>query len=158
MLRIRPIRPSDERTLQKFKYTLSDDDMFMRFMSTGMKFHHRKALSLTVIDYFNHMAIIATTGIPGNETILGVARYYTNPDNKIAEVAFTVHVKWRRKGVGTFLLRHLTKIAIEYGISGFRAEILSKNKAMMQLFHKSECAIHSSYDDDLFTMWYTFES
>jgi GNAT superfamily N-acetyltransferase len=122
-----------------------------------MRFSHARTLPLTVIDYFNHMAITAVIGSPGNEEIIGVARYYTNPHNRIAEVAFTVQEKWRRRGLGTFLLKHLTKIAKEHGVKGFRAEILSKNRAMMQLFHKSECAIHSSFEDDLFTMWYTFE-
>ncbi len=156
-LTVRPLRPSDQRALQKFKYSLPDDDVFLRFMSAGMKFTHSATLPLTAIDYFNHMAIAAFLGAPGQEDIVGVARYFTNPHNRIAEVAFTVHDRWRRRGIGTFLLRHITRIAREYSIKGFRAEILAKNKAMMGLFHKSQCTIHSSYEDDLFSMWYTFD-
>ena len=72
-------------------------------------------------------------------------------------MAFTVHDRWRRRGIGTFLLRHITRIAKTYGIKGFRAEILAKNKAMMGLFHKGQCTIHSSYEEDLFSMWYCFD-
>lgn len=155
-INVRPIKPSDERALQKFKYSLSDEDVFMRFMTTGTRFTHNKILPLTVIDYYNHMAIVATTGPPGSEEIVGVARYYNNPKNNIAEVAFTVHEKYRRRKIGTFLLKHLTKIAKEHGIKGFMASILAKNKAMMRLFHKSECVIHSRFNDDLFVLWYYF--
>jgi acyl-CoA hydrolase/GNAT superfamily N-acetyltransferase len=156
-LNVRPLRPSDQRALQKFKYSLPDDDVFLRFMSAGMKFTHSATLPLTAVDYFNHMAIGAFIGAPGHEEIMGIARYFTNPHNQIAEVAFTVHDRWRRRGIGTFLLRHITHIAKTYGIKGFRAEILAKNKAMMGLFYKSQCTIHSSYEDDLFSMWFTFD-
>jgi acyl-CoA hydrolase/GNAT superfamily N-acetyltransferase len=156
-IRMRPVRPSDERAIQKFKYSLSDEDVFLRFMSMGMRFSHATTLPLTIIDCTSHMAIVAVTGSPGSEDIVGISRYYTNPTTQIAEVAFTVSEKWRRRGVGTALLRQLTKIAREHDIQGFRAEILAKNRAMMRLFHKSECTIHSSYEDDLFTMWYHFD-
>jgi acyl-CoA hydrolase/GNAT superfamily N-acetyltransferase len=157
MMRVRPILPSDERALQKFKYALSDGDVFLRFMSTGKKFTHTGIQPLTVIDYFTHMALVAVTGSPGNEDIIGVARYFCSKDSPVAEIAFTVKEKWRRRGVGTCLLRLMTDIAREHGIVGFKAEILSKNRAMMRLFNKSECTIHSSYDEDIFSVWYKFD-
>lgn len=155
---IRPVRPSDERAIQRFKYSLSDEDVFLRFMSTGIRFNHSRVMPLTMVDFKTHVAIIAFIGSPGEEEIIGIARYYNNPSTNIAEVAFTVNEKWRRRGVGTSLLKHLTRIAKSQNIKGFRAEILAKNKAMMRLFHKSECTIHSSFEDNLFTMWYLFDT
>ncbi|MFH1434989.1 MAG: GNAT family N-acetyltransferase [Pseudomonadota bacterium] len=156
-IRVMPIRPSHERALQRFKYSLSDEDVFLRLMSVGTKFTHRRTMPLTVIDYVNHMAVIAAVGPHGREEIVAVGRYYNDQDANMAEVAFTVHEKWRRRGIGTLLLKQLTKIARQHGIMGFRAEILVRNRAMMRLFHKSECVMHSRCDGDMFSLSYTFD-
>jgi len=155
---IRPIKATDERPLQQLYYSLSDKDVFLRFMGNDPHFPHRRMQALTVVDYDRRMALVATIGPLGNEKILGIGRYdIINPDSCIAEVAFTVREDWRRMRVGAILLEHLTVIAKSKGVKGFRAEILAQNQAMMRLFHTSGAKMHSQIEDGLYSLWYMFD-
>ncbi len=157
-LSVRPIKASDEPALQRLYYSLSDQDVFMRFMGNDRHFHHNRMQALTVVNYDTRMAIVATRGRMGREEIMGIARYDIDPASGIAEVAFTIRDSMRRQGIGTRLLEHLTVIAKSKGVKGFRAEILSRNRAMMSLFNTSGARPHSHVEDGMYTMWYAFDS
>jgi acyl-CoA hydrolase/RimJ/RimL family protein N-acetyltransferase len=154
---IRPVKASDERRLQELFYSLPDKDVYLRFVGNNPNFPHRRMQSMTIVDYEDRMAIVAAIGPVGNRSIIGVARFDRHKDSDTAEVAFTVRNDYRRKGVGTHLLKHLTRIAITKGIRGFQAEILSENKAMMRLFHTSGCKTSSSIEDRMYSCWYKFD-
>ena len=74
---------------------------------------------------------------PSGEEIIAIGGYYLNPETNRAEVAFAVHDKWQGKGIGTFLFKHLTRIALRYGIKGFTAEVLVQNSPMLKVFQRS---------------------
>jgi len=80
---------------------------------------------------------------PAGDQIIAIGSYYLNPKTNRAEVAFTVHDAWQRRGIGTFLLKHLMRIARRNGISGFTAEVLVENKAMQAVFNKADCKVSS---------------
>ena len=63
---------------------------------------------------------------------------YLDPEINRAEVALTVHDRWQRKVIGTFLFKHLTRIAMHYGIKGFTAEVLPQNSRMLKVFQRSK--------------------
>jgi len=163
VLTLRPIRPRDEPLLQRLFYSLSDEDVYFRFLGHDRRFGHKRVQPLTVIDYRDRMAIVATVGGQERESIVGIARYERVVDGDLAECAFTVHPHYRRMGVGSALFYELIHIAKNRDIAGFRAEVDEKNRAMLNLFlHSLQDAkikndMHIEYDDGMYSLWYYFD-
>ncbi|MFZ1036432.1 MAG: GNAT family N-acetyltransferase [Smithella sp.] len=132
----RPIKISDEPRLKDFVYSLSEQSLYRRFMSTRKDVPHAVLQSLVIIDYTTEMAILAVVPQGENEEIVGVGRYYINGSTHTAEVAFAVKDSYSNKGIGTELLSYLTYLAKRQGLLGVTAEVLMDNYPMMHVFNK----------------------
>ncbi len=58
-LLLRPVKLSDEPLLKDFFYSLSNDSMYKRFISTRTDMHHDRLQSFVVINYLKEMVILA---------------------------------------------------------------------------------------------------
>ncbi|WP_438001585.1 GNAT family N-acetyltransferase [Sorangium sp. So ce185] len=132
----RPVRLSDEAALQDLFYRLSDESVYRRFMSHKREHPHEEMQQLVNLDYEQNMAIVACAG-PERDAVVGMARYDVDPKNNLADIAFVVRDEWQGKGVGTLLMRRMAEIARARGLSGFEADVLLSNKAMMRVLEKS---------------------
>ncbi|HNY66326.1 MAG TPA: GNAT family N-acetyltransferase [Deltaproteobacteria bacterium] len=136
---LRPVKPTDERAIQDMVYELPDQDIYTRFFQNLKDFTHKLAMPLAAIDYNDRMAIAAVIGKEepeSREQIVAVGHYIRDPQTNFAEVAFTTHKDWQNRGIGTFLLQYLVRIAKEKNISGFTADVLARNAPMMKVFTK----------------------
>ncbi len=133
---LRPIRLSDEPLLKDFVYSLSDQSLYRRFISSRKDMPHERLQPMVVIDYTREMAILAIVETDGKEEIIGVGRYYIDEKTHTAEVALTVRDDYQNRGVGTELLSYITYIAKSRGLLGFTAEVLVENEPMLRLFEK----------------------
>jgi acyl-CoA hydrolase/GNAT superfamily N-acetyltransferase len=134
---IRPIKISDEPRLKDFVYSLSDQSMYRRFMSRRTDMPHERLQALVVIDYTREVALLVfSANEEDTELILGVGRYYIDPERHRAEVAFAVRDDHQGRGIGTELLAYMTYLAKREGLLGFRAEVLVENKPMLHTFEK----------------------
>ncbi len=136
----RPVKPTDERAIQDLIYTLPEQDIYTRFFQNLKSFSHKLAMPMAAIDYNDKMAIAAVVGKEepeSKEKIVAVGRYVRDPNTDFAEVAFTTDHQWQNRGIGTFLLQYLIRIAKEKNIKGFTADVLSQNIPMMKVFSKS---------------------
>ena len=68
--------------------------------------------------------------------MIGVARYFRDRASTEAEAALTLHDDYQKRGIGTYLMRYLAKVAVDHGITTFRADVLPGNTGMMRVFHK----------------------
>ena len=134
---LRPVRISDEPLLKDFFYSLSDQSIYRRFISARTDMPHERLQEFVVIDYTREMVILAVTGEPGQETVIGVGQYGIDETTHTAEVALVVRDDFQNKGVGTELLNYLTYLAKRQGLLGFTAEVLVGNQPMMHLFEKA---------------------
>jgi acyl-CoA hydrolase/RimJ/RimL family protein N-acetyltransferase len=134
---VRPVKPVDEEMLSDMFYDLSDQTIINRFFSMLKSMPHRRLQQLCCIDYASEMSLVAIEGTSPNQKIVGLGSYYLNPATQRAEIAFLVADAWQGKGIGTYLMYMLVKIAKSRNIKGFTAEVLRDNVAMIALMHKS---------------------
>jgi acetyl coenzyme A synthetase (ADP forming)-like protein len=131
-VRVRVMRPDDEKGLLALFQSLSDEARWLRFFSPAQGSAlaaeaHREA----VLDHA--FALVASSR---SECIVGHAFYAATGQNR-AEVAFTIAEEFRGRGLGTMLLGQLAEVAVANGIQVFEAEVAASNHAMLRVFRES---------------------
>jgi GNAT superfamily N-acetyltransferase len=147
---VRPINPTDSPLLKDLFYDLSQESVYSRFMQHLTHMPQKQIHDFVYIDHRHEVSIVATLPGAGGEEILAVAGYYLDPRRNRAEVAFLVADEWQNRGIGSFLLRHLIRIAKRNGIAGFYGEALRQNRAMQAVLRNSGCKMQSHIDDGIF--------
>jgi len=145
VLRIRPIRPEDEKLLTAMAARMTAEDLRMRFFTAIRGLSHQLAARLSQIDYAREMALIAQA--EHDDEILGVARFSADPDNREAEFSVTVRSDWKGRGVGWSLMARLVEIARQRGIGSLTGIVLHENEAMRRFCHDFGFAIASNPGD-----------
>lgn len=134
---VRPIRPTDEEMMSDMFYDLSDQTIINRFFSMLKSMPHRRLQEFCCIDYEKDMSLVVIHGRSPHQRIVAVGSYHLNPATHRAEVAFLVADDWQGRGIGTFLMRSMVRIAKSKKIKGFTAEVMRDNVAMIALMHKA---------------------
>jgi len=150
----RPVKPTDEDALSEMLYSLSPASVRTRYMTQTMTFPHRDVQRLTNIDYKQNLAIVGTVPSVSGEGIVAIAQYFLDPKTQAAEVAFIVQDEWQQKGMGTFLLEYVSKIARQRGVRKFYAKILPANKPMLAVFYNSGYKINTEFDGEVYNITY----
>ncbi|RMI06830.1 MAG: GNAT family N-acetyltransferase [Calditrichaeota bacterium] len=153
----RPVRPTDEPLLKEMFYTLSERTILQRFFSLIKAMPHEKLQKLVNVDYVNEMCIVGVVQEGDTERMVAVGHYVVDPATQMADVAFLVHDDYQGKGIGTFLLRYLIKIARDRGIVGFTADVLADNRPMIHVFHKSGCHLKTCLAEGIYHIEFRFE-
>jgi acetyltransferase len=131
--RIRPIRKDDAAREREFIHGLSPESRFQRFMYTIREPSDELVARLVDIDGHARMALIAVTGEPPDEHIVGVARYAADPGGRDCEFGVAVGDAWQCRGIGTTLTRLLFEHAAHQGFRSIYGNILANNHRMMEL-------------------------
>ena len=132
----RALLPSDEFAFRNFFYSLQAHTIYYRFFSKRRSFSHEFVQKQWAnVDYRKNMSIIGMVGKGGHRQIMAIGSYAQSDDQR-AEVAFVVREDFQNMGVASFLLKTLEEIAKENGYTGFSAEVLADNEAMIYVFKK----------------------
>ncbi|MDZ7641672.1 MAG: GNAT family N-acetyltransferase [Desulfurivibrio sp.] len=151
LVSFRPVHPTDEPRMRDLLYALSQETLHYRFMSAGGRFVHREIQNFVYIDHRKDAAIVGTVPEAHGEEIIAVGRYYLDEKSNRAEVAFVIRDEWQNRGLGTFLCKHLIKIAKRNGIAGFTAEVLRDNRRMQAIFNHSGYTVESRMEDGVYS-------
>ncbi len=150
-INFRPIHPTDLPRMKDLLYALSQQTVYYRFMSPLKQFSWKQIQDFVYVDHRSEVAIAGTLPASYGEDIIAVGRYYLDPKTNRAEVAFVVRDDWQNRGIGSFLLKTLTSIAKNNGISGFTAEVLRNNKAMQAVLNKSETKVSTKLQQNVYS-------
>jgi len=156
-IELRPVKISDEPLLKDFFYSLSDNSLFRRFISSRRDIPHERLQEFVIIDYSKEVSIVATINNDEKEVIVGLGQYIILPNSHTAEVAFVVADKYQNMGVGNELLSYLTLLAKKQGLLGFAAEVLVENRPMMYLFEKAGFSISKRTEGDVYQLTMGFD-
>ena len=141
---IPPIRSDDESRIKDMFYSFSEQTVYLRLHASLKTMSHNKLQVFCNVDYDTEMALVGTVGEPGEEEVVAVGRYLTDPSKTSAEMAFVVRDDWQRKGLGTILFQRLLEIGRSNGIRKFSAEVLIENSGMLKIFHRSGLNIETT--------------
>ncbi len=136
-LKIRPVKPTDERMIQELHYSLDDQDRYLRFFTPVKDFRHKKIQPMVNIDYSTDMILVGEFSEKGEEQIIGLGAFFKTVQPSVAEIAFVVHKDWRGLGITKFLLNYLVQIGKELNYRTFTGSILLQNKPMLHIINSS---------------------
>lgn len=134
VLHIRLIRPEDKQALQSGLAGLSPTSRYLRFFMGKSQFSESELRYLTEIDYDQHFALCGFVSIEGENTGVGVARYFRlQAEPEVAEAAVAVIDAYQQLGIGRALVERLSQAALERGVQWFQCEFLAQNTVIQKL-------------------------
>jgi GNAT superfamily N-acetyltransferase len=154
---VRPIKPDDDDLWLEFFYSLSEDAIYHRFFQPLKRVPRKEVAHFVVVDYRDRMALVAVARQEEREQLIAVARYERDPATNLAECAFAVQDQWQGRGLGTFLLQYLIRIAMINGIEGFTALVMADNRRMLRLFQRTGYLIRSQYEEHAWNISFRFD-
>ncbi|MFH1227732.1 MAG: GNAT family N-acetyltransferase [Planctomycetota bacterium] len=153
----RPVRISDEPLLKDFFYSISDQSMYRRFISSRKDMPHERLQEFVIIDYTRELVILAVLQKDEQELIVGVGQYGIDENTHTAEVAFVVKDDSQNKGIGGELLSYLTFLAKKQGLLGFTAQVVQDNLPMLHLFESMGFDIQRRNDSGVYELRMAFK-
>ncbi len=147
---IRPIRPDDEPIHAKMMSRVTPEDIRLRLMMPVREFSHQFLARMTQIDYAREMAFVALRSGPGDETeMLGVVRFFADPDYEKAEYAVLARSDLKGMGLGWVLMRHLIRYARAEGLKTLYGTVLKENATMLQMCQELGFEVKRDPDDPM---------
>lgn len=144
VLDIRSIIPEDKPILAEGMHHLSPASLYYRFLTPKRELTDKELAYFTEVDFFHHVALLASIEEDGKILPAGVARYVMPSTNATeAEIAFAVNEEYLGLGIATVLLKHLTKIAKGNSIKTFTALVLPDNHKMLDVLKHSQMPMKS---------------
>lgn len=137
IIKIRPVKPTDERMIQELHYSLDDKDRYMRFFTPMKDFRHKKMAPMVNIDYSTDMILVAVDEVNDQEKIIAMGGFFKTSQPSLAELLFVVHTDWRGLGLTRFLLPFLVQIGRELNYKSLGGSILLGNNAMLHVINTS---------------------
>jgi len=148
-VKLRPIKPSDEDMMRRLFYDFSDESKFLRYFAKVNIMPHKEMQKYVNIDYDQTMSIVGIVQRERAESIIAEARYSFDTTERVHEMAFIVDEKYQNRGISTFLLNFLIKIAQERGIKELVASVLPQNDKMLKVFQKGAPPPTMKYEDGI---------
>lgn len=142
----RLIRPDDTDRIKELFYGLSEESIYFRFLTPLKSLRRQTLQDFYNVDQSSDISVVAVVKSGDDneiETIIGAGRYLLNRSTNEAEFALLVQDEYQNKGIGTYLLNHLMRIAKSKGVDAFIAYVHPQNQPMIRFIHKTGKVVES---------------
>jgi acyl-CoA hydrolase/GNAT superfamily N-acetyltransferase len=142
----RLIRPDDADRIKELFYDLSEESIYFRFLTPLKSLRRQTLQDFYNVDQSRDISVVAVVNPEEEgekETIIGAGRYLLNRSTNEAEFALLVQDQYQGRGIGTYLLNHLMRIAKSKGIEAFIAYVHPQNQPMIRFIHKTGKVVES---------------
>jgi acyl-CoA hydrolase/GNAT superfamily N-acetyltransferase len=143
---LRPLNPADDRRLQEFFYSHTEETIVRRYGFTITRMSRERAFELVGVDQSRDLALAIVELQGPRQVIRAIGRYYLDADGSGAEMAFVVGENKRRLGMARVLLERMLEIAAQRGLQRLWAQVDRDNTPMLALFRDYH-ATESGGDD-----------
>lgn len=143
---MRPIGADDALHEEKFLRQLAKSGISQDFFASEGRLSSMVAASRDNEKLAGPTALIAVLTTPGQEKIVGMARFGTTDHGDTASFGVATLKEWRGKGIGSQLLRGLIAMAALAGVQQLQGFVLKDNASMMSLARQLGFDISDSTD------------
>ena len=152
---IRLAAPDDFDAVKAMHEAMSPDNSYLRFFNISRHSAEIEARRICRDPAPGSLALLAVA----DGELVGVASYVPLQDQPgQAEVAFAVADHMHDRGIATLLLEHLVSLARSRQVVTFKAETLTENKAMLQVFANAGLPVQRRYVDGVYELTFPLPS
>ena len=137
VVHFRHVRPDDEAMIGDAFRTASRETLLHRFFSPIRDLAPDQLHRMLSIDPAREVCIVGCIEEEGRTRIICGARYIRVGPPDTAEIALTVHDEFQGAGIGKFLLRLLTELAVADGVGTFQVDVMWSNTRMLEISRKA---------------------
>jgi acyl-CoA hydrolase/GNAT superfamily N-acetyltransferase len=153
---VRLIRPDDAGRIKDLFYGLGEESIFFRFLTPLKSLRRQTLQEFYHVDQDKDISLVGVINSnegPECEKIIAAGRYLLDRSTNQAEFALLVKDEYQNKGIGTFLLTQMMRIAKSKGVKAFLAYVHPKNVPMIDFIHRTGKLIESklNMEDDQYT-------
>jgi len=137
---VRLLRVDDRDRVATAVGQLDTESVYTRLFSYRKELTEAGLARIMTVDPAREVALLVTLGEGRDEVAIGSGRLVAADAAgaaRSAEVAFVVEEDYQGLGIAGRLLKHLTRLARERGITALEADVLAENKSMLAVFARS---------------------
>lgn len=150
---VRAAGANDGPKIRRAFLNLERDTVYTRFFGYKADVSDAELGRITGADFERAVALLVTIGAGEDEVVIGGASYFVSGSvaaaERSAELAFTVEEDFQSRGIGSLLMRHIIAIARVKGLDRLEADVLSRNRPMLNVFRRCGLPMAVRHEGDV---------
>lgn len=140
---IRPLMPEDKNALIALFEPLGPEDL--KYLRSDV---HNRELVASWVDNLDYRKVVPLVAV-SNDRIVGdtTLHFRTGPERHISDIRIFLPKEFRRRGLGSAMLRAAIDVARKCGLRQIIAEILAEQITPIKAFQNLGFELHTTYPD-----------
>ncbi|HEX4439534.1 MAG TPA: GNAT family N-acetyltransferase [Thermoanaerobaculia bacterium] len=141
---LRTASRDDVAAVEALMGSVSREALQMRFMSAVTQVARSTVDFMCAAEPRDRLSLLVIVDQGVGARVVAIGTYFAVGVGGHAEVAFLVQDAYQGRGISTLILERLAGIAAGAGFTGFEAEVLYENTAMIRVFRDSGFEVHQA--------------